>query len=82
MLFLPGVATRSSGRASACSHAPGSRVSAFSMFAAYSQAEQETMASSPESASTMNSWEEVPPMEPVSASTARNFSPQRSKIRR
>ena len=52
------------------------------MYDAYSQCEQETMASSPESASTMNSWEEVPPMEPVSASTARNLRPQRSKMRR
>ena len=40
------------------------------------------MASSPESASTMNSWEEEPPIEPVSASTARNLRPHRSKMRR
>ena len=45
------------------------------------QALQETMASSPESASTMNSWDEDPPMEPVSASTARKLRPQRSKMR-
>ena len=36
---------------------------------------------SPESASTWNSCEPVPPIAPVSALTARNFSPRRLKMR-
>ncbi len=52
------------------------------MFAAYSQRSQLTIASSPESASTWNSCERLPPIAPVSASTGRKRSPQRSKMRR
>ena len=37
------------------------------------------MKSSPVSARTMNSCEKLPPMLPVSASTARKFSPQRGE---
>mgnify|MGYP003694090355 CR=1 FL=1 len=57
-------------------------IPAFSTLAAYSQASQLTIASSPESASTWNSCERLPPMAPVSASTGRYASPQRSKMRR
>ena len=39
------------------------------------------MASSPEDASTWNSWEALPPMLPVSACTGRKSSPQRVKMR-
>jgi len=39
------------------------------------------MASSPEDASTWNSCDIEPPIAPVPASTARNVSPQRSKMR-
>ena len=45
------------------------------------EAGQKAMASSPESASTWNSCEPVPPIEPVSAATARNCSPRRVKMR-
>jgi hypothetical protein len=38
------------------------------------------MASSPDSASTWNSSEALPPMAPVSATTERNFSCSRVKI--
>src|SRR3989337_883710 len=54
--------------------------SAFSILAAYPQESQETTASSPVSASTINSWENCPPISPVSASTGLNVSPQRLKI--
>ena len=54
---------------------------AFSTLAAYSQASQLTIRSSPESASTWNSCDMVPPIAPVSASTARNRRPQRLKMR-
>ncbi len=39
------------------------------------------MASSPESASTWNSCDALPPIWPVSAATARNLSPIRLKMR-
>src|SRR3972149_6308849 len=55
-------------------------LSAFSILAAYPQESQETTASSPVSASTINSWENCPPISPVSASTGLNVSPQRLKI--
>ena len=42
----------------------------FSTLAAYPQGEQNAMTSSPDSASTWNSCEKLPPMLPLSASTA------------
>ena len=80
-VFLPGVSTRrfsrrvSGGALCACSCS-----SARSTLAAYSQASQTAMPSSPVSASTMNSCEDVPPIRPVSASTGRKVSPQRVKM--
>ena len=79
-LRLPGVARRSSGPPAAPGAGTG-RTSAFSTFAAYAQRWHETMASSPDAASTWNSCESEPPIVPVPASTARNVSPQRSKTR-
>jgi prolyl-tRNA synthetase len=60
----------------------GARLSsACSTLAAYSQRVHETILSSPFCARTWNSCESLPPMLPVSASTARNASPQRVKMR-
>ena len=59
----------------------GAKASASSTLAAKSDAGQNAIASSPESASTWNSCEPVPPIEPVSAATARNCSPRRVKMR-
>src|SRR5574341_1632563 len=58
----------------------GALASARSRLAAYPQRSQLAIASSPVSASTMNSCEELPPISPASASTALNVRPQRANI--
>lgn len=51
------------------------------MFAANSEVGQYAIASSPVSAITWNSCEKLPPIEPLSAATARNSRPRRVKMR-
>ena len=58
---------------------PGASV--FSAFDVYSHEVQLRMASSPLPASTWNSCVKLPPMAPLSASTGRNFTPRRVKMR-
>ena len=55
-------------------------VSALSILAAKFELSENQIASSPLSASTWNSWELSPPIEPESASTGRYSNPRRSKI--
>jgi hypothetical protein len=59
----------------------GGRASAISRFAAYSSPSEKAIASSPESASTWNSCDALPPMLPVSARTARKRRFMRVKMR-
>ena len=53
-----------------------------SRFAAYVPASLNAMSSSPDSASTWNSSERLPPIAPESASTTRKSRPVREKMRR
>ena len=70
MVFVSGVSNAVIGSGSAGT-ASGVSASASSTLAAKSLAGQKAISSSPESAKTWNSWEWLPPIEPVSASTGR-----------
>ena len=80
----PGVCTSSGLPSSVAviSSTGPSREVAFSVFAAYPHFGHEAIKSSPASVYTMNSCDCDPPIDPESASTATNLSPQREKILR
>ncbi len=80
MVRALGVATSASAIAGAARGVAGGTAAAISRFAAYRSPSEKAMASSPESASTWNSSEPLPPMAPGSATTERNFSPRRVKM--
>ena len=80
---IPGVgeSARPNGFSSSPAHGSGrGAVIAFSTFAPYWPSSEKTSASSPVSATTMNSSEAEPPMAPESAWTSAYSRPQRSKI--
>ena len=81
IVFCPGVSTVASAAPGAGRGVAGATASASSTFAAYSEPVENAIASSPDSASTWNSCETLPPIAPESACTARNDSPRRVKMR-
>ena len=81
MVWASGVSTVRNSSAGSGASPPGAATAANSILEAYSESVENAITSSPDSASTWNSCDWLPPMAPESAVTDRYRNPLRVKIR-